>query len=182
MNLFKDGAFIADPFRVWAEGDDLALDPLHPYSAEAVPREPRGDPEQSASDGSAGVAPATKSRKWLPTSAASRPSPSTSPPSETKPRRFERCASSPSAANHQGEIRAVSGVLMDQVPLMRRCGISAFVVHSSGHAQGARDRPASPRLIFSISQCSVTEVPVGTRPFLRRAAETEKNETSTNLE
>ncbi len=29
---------------------------------------------------------------------------------------------------YQGEVRAVGDVLMDQVPLMRRCGIDAFVV------------------------------------------------------
>ena len=44
-NLWKDGAFIADPFRAWAEGDDPGDGALHPHSAGGVPRQPRGGAE-----------------------------------------------------------------------------------------------------------------------------------------
>jgi phosphoadenosine phosphosulfate reductase len=69
-----------------------------------------------------------------------------------------------------GEVRAVGDVLADQIPLMRRCGINAFVVKTSRPARRSRTA-RSRRSTCSTSRSGVTEVPVGTRPFLRRAVE-----------
>ncbi len=56
LTLWKDGAFIADPFRAWTEGDDPATGALHPCAAAGVPRKPRGDPRQPAPARAAGLA------------------------------------------------------------------------------------------------------------------------------
>ena len=53
---------------------------------------------------------------------------------------FERAASGRAATAISGEVRAVGDVLMDQVPLMRRCGIDGVRRDPSGDAQGAGGR------------------------------------------
>ena len=62
---------------------------------------------------------------------------------------------------------------MDQITLMRRCGISAFVV-----VHPATRKALETGTLVTVNRyyqpIGSAEVPVGTRPFLRRAAETEK--------
>ena len=61
---------------------------------------------------------------------------------------------------------------MDQVPLMRRCGINAFVVvHPATRAALESGHLTTVNLFYQ--PVGTTEVPVGTRPFLRRAPKTE---------
>jgi phosphoadenosine phosphosulfate reductase len=73
---------------------------------------------------------------------------------------------------YAGEIRAVGDVLADQIPLMRRCGINAFVVkHEPTRKALEEGRLAEVDLFYQ--PVGRTEVPVGTRPFLRRVAEKE---------
>jgi phosphoadenosine phosphosulfate reductase len=73
---------------------------------------------------------------------------------------------------YQGEIRAVGDVLMDQVPLMHRCGINAFVV-THAPTRKALETNGFKTVNLFYQPVGVTEVPVGTRPFLRRPAEAE---------
>jgi phosphoadenosine phosphosulfate reductase len=73
---------------------------------------------------------------------------------------------------YKGEVRAVGDVLMDQVPLMKRCGIEAFVVTHPATRKALESGQLTTVNLF-YQPVGVTEVPVGTRPFLRRAAETE---------
>lgn len=69
-----------------------------------------------------------------------------------------------------GEVRAVGDVLADQVPLMRRCGVNAFVVKSDVTRKVLENGSFATVNLF-YQPVGVTEVPVGTRPFLRRAVE-----------
>jgi phosphoadenosine phosphosulfate reductase len=72
---------------------------------------------------------------------------------------------------YEGEIRAVGDVLMDQIPLMRRCGINAFVVTHPA-TRKALETGTLATVDFFYQPVGKAEVPVGTRPFLRRPLET----------
>jgi phosphoadenosine phosphosulfate reductase len=72
---------------------------------------------------------------------------------------------------YKGELRAVGDVLSDQVPLMRRCGINAFVVKHEPTRKALESGSLTTVNLF-YQPVGTTEVPVGTRPFLRRALET----------
>ena len=69
-----------------------------------------------------------------------------------------------------GELRAVGDVLADQIPLMRRCGINAFVVKHEPTRKALESGSLAAVNLF-YQPVGTTEVPVGTRPFLRRALE-----------
>jgi phosphoadenosine phosphosulfate reductase len=70
---------------------------------------------------------------------------------------------------YAGEIRAVGDVLQDQIPLMRRCGITALVVtHEPTRHALVENR--LPEVAIFYQPVGTTEVPVGTRPFLRRVS------------
>jgi phosphoadenosine phosphosulfate reductase len=74
--------------------------------------------------------------------------------------------------NYTGEIRAIGDVLMDQITLMRRCGVNAFVVTHPATRKALETGHLTTVNLF-YQPVGKTEVPVGTRPFLRRPVETE---------
>jgi len=70
---------------------------------------------------------------------------------------------------YTNEIRAVGDVLQDQIPLMRRCGFNALVVtHEPTRAALIENR--LPEVAIFYQPVGTAEVPIGTRPFLRRAS------------
>jgi phosphoadenosine phosphosulfate reductase len=165
-NLFKDGAFIADPFRAWADGDDPAsvrythvplpvflanrdafLANPHPLGLVVVP----GD---KVEDIEADVARfASIAVKF---------------PAFTDGRGYSSARLLSERLGFAGELRAVGDVLADQIPLMRRCGINAFVVTHEPTRKALTDGALAEVDIF-YQPVGKTEVPVGTRPYLRRA-------------
>ena len=170
-NLFKDGAFIADPFRAWAEGDDPAsvrythipvavflanreavLNNPHPNGLLVAPAD---HVEDVAADlgGFASIA--------------------ISFPGFTDGRGYSSARLVVERYRFAGEVRAIGDVLMDQVPLMRRCGINAFVVTHPATRKALETGHLTTVNLF-YQPVGTTEVPAGTRPFLRRAAEPEK--------
>ena len=167
-NLYKDGAFIADPFRAWAEGDDPATVrythiPLSVFLAnrDAVLANPHpngllvspGDRVEAAGDDLHRFA-----------------SIAINFPAFTDGRGYSSARLVVERYGYQGEVRAVGDVLADQIPLMRRCGIAAFVViHEATRKALEAGSLATVNLFYQ--PVGVTEVPVGTRPFLRRAVE-----------
>ncbi|ESR22838.1 DUF934 domain-containing protein [Lutibaculum baratangense] len=70
----------------------------------------------------------------------------------------------------EGEIRARGDVLIDQIPLMLRCGFTSFLVSHEPTLRRleTRDLPEVPLYLQPVG--SEREVPVGTRPWLRRRA------------
>ena len=71
---------------------------------------------------------------------------------------------------YEGDIRAVGDVLQDQVPLMRRCGITSFDISHAPTARAlAEDRLVDVRHHYQPVP-SETDVPAGTRPWARRAS------------
>jgi phosphoadenosine phosphosulfate reductase len=168
LNLFKDGAFIADPWRTWAEGDDPAAVrythiplPVFLANRETVLSNPHpvgllvspGDKIEDAGpdlDRFASIA--------------------INFPGFTDGRGYSSARLVVERYRFAGEVRAVGDVLADQIPLMRRCGINAFVVrHAPTRAALIEGKLATVSLFYQ--PVGVTEVPVGTRPFLRRAVE-----------
>jgi phosphoadenosine phosphosulfate reductase len=168
--LFKDGRFIADPFRAWAEGDDAATVrythiPLENFVANraAVLANPHpnglliraGDAiEDVAGDLDRFASIAVEFPKF----------------SDGRGYTTARLASE--RYHYAGELRAVGDVLMDQITLMRRCGISAFVV-----VHPATRKALETGTLVTVNRyyqpIGSAEVPVGTRPFLRRPKEME---------
>lgn len=72
-------------------------------------------------------------------------------------------------AGFGGEIRAVGDVLIDEIPLMRRVGISAFEVkNDTTRRYLSEGRDPSPNLHYQPG--ALPEPPAGTRPWLRRRA------------
>ena len=60
-------------------------------------------------------------------------------------------------------------MLQDQIPLMRRCGFNAFVVNHEPTREALLENRL-PEVALFYQPVGVTEVPVGTRPFLRRVS------------
>ncbi|MEM1045938.1 MAG: DUF934 domain-containing protein [Pseudomonadota bacterium] len=67
----------------------------------------------------------------------------------------------------KGELRAIGDVLIDQIPLMRRCGFDAFAISNepTRRALEAGHFPDVPYYTQPIADRG--EVPAGTRPWLR---------------
>ena len=169
-NLFKDGAFIADPFRAWAEGDDAAS---VRYTHVPLPVFLANREAFLANPHPLGllVAPADKIES-VAGDLARFASVAISFPAFGDGRGYSTARLLAERYKYAGEIRAVGDVLMDQVPLMRRCGIEAFVVTHPATRKALESGHLTTVNLF-YQPVGVTEVPVGTRPFLRRAAETE---------
>jgi phosphoadenosine phosphosulfate reductase len=169
--LFKDGKFIADPFRAWTEGDDPASVrfthiPVKVFLAnrEAVLANPHPNGLL--------VAPADQVEDI----AADLPrfhSIAIAFPGFTDGRGYSSARLLVERYKYKGEVRAVGDVLMDQITLMHRCGVNAFVVtHAATRKALETGRLTTVNLFYQ--PVGATEVPAGTRPFLRRAAELEK--------
>jgi phosphoadenosine phosphosulfate reductase len=167
--LFKDGAFIADPWRSWAEGDEAEsvrythvpvamflsnraafLANPHPLGLLVSP----GDKVESVTDDLGRFA-----------------SVAINFPAFNDGRGYSSARLVSERYGFAGELRAVGDVLQDQIPLMRRCGITAFVVkHPATRKALEEGRLAGVDLFYQ--PVGKTEIPVGTRPFLRRPVET----------
>lgn len=165
-HLFKDGAFTADPFHTWIDGDEPAsarykhvplavflanraafLANPHPLGLLVVPGDKIEDVEGDLSR-FASVAIQF--------------------PGFTDGRGYSTARLLVERFGYKGEVRAVGDVLSDQIPLMRRCGISSFVVTHEPTRKALREGSLAEVSLF-YQPVGVTEVPVGTRPYLRRA-------------
>ena len=71
----------------------------------------------------------------------------------------------------EGELRAIGDVLADQIPLMRRCGVTSFAVsHAPTRAALEAGRLAEVRRHYQPIPTAPGEAPAGTRPWLRQSA------------
>jgi len=165
-NLWKNGAFIADPFSPWAEAYEPATArythiPLSVFLAnrDAVLANPH--PLGLL------VAPADNIES-VAADLARFASIAIQFPAFTDGRGYSSARLLTERLGYRGEVRAVGDVLQDQIPLMRRCGISAFVV-THGPTRKALEEGHLPEVALFYQPVGTTEVPLGTRPFLRRA-------------
>jgi phosphoadenosine phosphosulfate reductase len=169
-NLFKDGAFIADPFRAWAEGDDPAT-VRYTHIPVKVFLENRAAVLGNPHPNGLLVMPGDKVENIV-ADLGRFASIAVSFPGFTDGRGYTSARLLAERYKYQGELRAVGDVLTDQFTLMQRCGINAFVVTNPG-ARKALETGAFSTVNLFYQPVGTTEVPVGTRPFLRRPVETE---------
>jgi len=166
FTLHKDGAFIADPFHAWEEGDDAASArykhiplPVFLDNREAVLANPHpmgllvspGDAIESVEADLGRFA--SIAIKF---------------PAFSDGRGYSTARLLAERYHYANEIRAVGDVLQDQIPLMRRCGINALVVTHEPTRQALVENRL-PEVALFYQPVGVAEVPVGTRPYLRRA-------------
>ena len=170
-NLFRDGAFIADPFRAWAEGDDPASVrythiplPVFLANREAVLANPHPNGLL--------VAPGDKIED-VETDVCRFVSVAIYFPAFTDGRGYSSARILTERYRFTGEVRAVGDVLTDQIPLMRRCGITAFVVKHEPTRKALEQGSSLAAVDLYYQPIGGVAVPEGTRPFLRRAAEKE---------
>ena len=168
LNLFKDGAFIADPFRAWADGDDAASVrythiplPVFLEHREAVLANPHP----------VGLLVSPGDNVELVKGDLDRfSSIAINFPAFGDGRGYSSSRLIAERYGYKGELRAVGDVLHDQIQLMRRCGITAFVVKHEPTRKALEEGKLATVDIF-YQPVGLTEIPLGTRPFLRRAVE-----------
>jgi uncharacterized protein (DUF934 family) len=69
-----------------------------------------------------------------------------------------------------GELRAVGDVLLDEIPLMLRCGFASFEIVNPPTLR-ALEEGRLPHFVLAYQpSCAKGEAPAGTRPWLRRTA------------
>jgi uncharacterized protein (DUF934 family) len=68
----------------------------------------------------------------------------------------------------KGELRATGDVLLDQMPMMRRCGFSSFEVTDAATLRALRQGRRPGRALHYQPSVAQREAPAGTRPWLRR--------------
>ena len=164
--LWKDGAFIADPFKPWEEGvDPAAAGYVHvPLAVFLANRDAfLANPHPLGLL----VSPGEKVED-VETDLGRFASIAIRFPAFTDGRGYSTARLLAERYRYSGEVRAIGDVLQDQVPLMRRCGITAFVVEHEPTRQALIENRL-PEVALFYQPVGLTEVPAGTRPFLRRA-------------
>jgi uncharacterized protein (DUF934 family) len=68
-----------------------------------------------------------------------------------------------------GELRAVGDVLLDELPLMLRCGFTSFEIVDAPTLR-ALEEGRLPHFVLAYQPSFAKEAPAGTRPWLRRTA------------
>lgn len=167
LTLWKDGSFVADPFKEWVEGSIPAdarythvplsvflanrqafLDSPHPIGLLVSPGE---QIEDVADDLNRFASIAIQF------------------PSFTDGRGYSTARLLVERYHFTGEIRALGDVLQDQIPHMRRCGFNALVVTHEPSRQALIEKRL-PEMGLFYQPVGLSEVPLGTRPFLRRVS------------
>ena len=69
-----------------------------------------------------------------------------------------------------GELRATGEVLLDEIALMQRCGFTSFEVVDANTLRALKEGRLPKGALFYQPAPGSREAPVGTRPWLRRAA------------
>ncbi|MBD8064261.1 phosphoadenylyl-sulfate reductase [Devosia sp. PTR5] len=165
--LWKDGAFIVDPFKGWVEGTDpgdarythvpvavfLAyreafLANPHPLGLLVAP----GDAVEAVAENLGRFA-----------------SIAVSFPAFTDGRGYSTARLLRERFGFKGELRAVGDVLQDQIPHMQRCGFDALVVTHEPTRRALLENHL-PEMALFYQPVGLREVPLGTRPFLRRVS------------
>lgn len=165
--VFKDGRFVADPWRPWAEEDaadpaavqyahvplsaflahrDAFLASPHPLGLSIAPGEDvgavAGDLDRFASI-------------------------AIDFPKFTDGRGYSTARLLRERYGYRGEIRATGDILLDQVQFFWRCGINALIVVHEPTRRALQEGRGASMSVFTQPIGARREVPLGTRPFLR---------------
>ncbi len=166
LTLFKDGKFIADPWRAWAEDDQPAnvrythvplpvfLENREAFLANPHPLGLLVNPGDKVEDVAEDVA------RFASIAVAF--------PAFTDGRGYSSARLLVERFGFKGELRAVGDVLHDQIPHMWRCGFTALVVSHAATRKALEENRIAAVTLFMQPVGASVEVPAGTRPFLRR--------------
>jgi phosphoadenosine phosphosulfate reductase len=168
LRLFKAGRFVADPWRDWVEGDDrrrvrFTHVPLaewlagrddfmanpHPLGLILGPDDPL---EAVGCDLGRFSSVAIKF------------------PAFTDGRGYSLARLVRERYGYESELRAVGDILVDQIVFLRRCGFDALVIKDEATRKVLIEDRVAGFSVFMQPAAGLREVPAGTRPFLRRAA------------
>jgi phosphoadenosine phosphosulfate reductase len=171
--LWKDGAFQADSWRNWPEDDEPgALEPLDSGADAVVPlaRFAGGPDFFLARKGRLGVRVAPgEDVAVLAGHLAKIALVALEFPSFADGRNYSAARLLRERYGYDGEIRAVGDVLADQIALMRRCGVDAFLV-SHEPTQRALQAGRIPEVRYYYQPAGGPEIPAGSRPWARQPA------------
>lgn len=168
LNLFKDGAFVADPWRAWEEGD-VAREvrythvPFAAYVADASAFADNPHPIGLLINPGDRVEDIAEDLGRF-------SSISVVFPAFTDGRGYSTARLLIERLGYKGELRAVGDILHDQIPFLRRCGFNALVVDSAATRKALELDTLAGVSVYMQPVGASVEVPAGTRPFLRRAA------------
>jgi uncharacterized protein (DUF934 family) len=70
----------------------------------------------------------------------------------------------------RGELRAIGEVLLDEIPLMIRCGFDSFEIANEPTLRALKSGRLPGGPLYYQPSLAAHEIPAGTRPWLRRAA------------
>ncbi len=168
MALWRDGGFAED---AWTKLDDAEPAPpagaiivsFKRWSAERERLSARADPVGVS------IAAGADALAQLP-EAAQRPLVALSFPKFADGRAFSYGGLLRERFRFAGELRAVGDVLIDEIPLMRRCGFTSFEVSDASTLRALRDGRAPEFSLHYQPSAALSEAPAGTRPWLRKAA------------
>lgn len=167
LTLFKHGSFVADPWRTWEEGD-AAADVRYAHVPLSVFVENRDAFISSPHVIGLLVAPGDNVEE-VAGDLSRFSSIAVSFPAFTDGRGYSTARLLIERFGYDGELRAIGDVLQDQVPHMQRCGFNAFVVTHAATRKALEEGRLPAVSLYMQPVGASAEVPVGTRPFLRRA-------------
>jgi phosphoadenosine phosphosulfate reductase len=166
FTLFKDGAFIADPFHAWEGGDEPAT---ARYKHVPLPVFLANREAFLTNQAPLGLLVSPGEKIEAVEADLSRfSSVAIKFPAFTDGRGYSTARMLAERYHYEGEVRAIGDVLQDQIPLMRRCGVNALVV-THQPTREALEQDRLPEVAIFYQPVGITEVPLGTRPYLRRA-------------
>ncbi|HSG95395.1 MAG TPA: DUF934 domain-containing protein, partial [Afifellaceae bacterium] len=165
--LWKDGAFRADPWRDWPQegGLDAAVDALVPLARFVddpgffLAREGRLGVRVAPGEDVTALAGHLGKIALI----------ALEFPSFADGRNYSAARLLRERLGYDGEIRAVGDVLADQIALMRRCGIDAYLV-THGPTQNALQADKIPEVRHYYQPLANTEIPAGSRSWARQPA------------
>lgn len=168
MPLWRDGGFADD---VWTTLDDAEPVPatgavivsFARWSAERDALSARADPV------GVGVAAGPEAPERL-AEAAKRPLVALNFAKFADGRAFSYAELLRERFGFKGELRATGDVLIDEIPLMLRCGFTSFEVTDEPTLRGLREGRLPTRRLYYQPSVGGREAPAGTRPWLRKAA------------
>jgi len=168
MALWRAGGFVDNPWKALADGEPVPASgaiivTAKRWRAEREALSLRADPVGVA------ISPGKSAEGEL-REAVDRPLVALEFPKFADGRAFSLAQLLRQRYGFAGELRAAGEVLLDEIPLMLRCGFDSFDI---GHeptlralAGGRLPRPA----LYYQPSLATQEVPAGTRPWLRRRA------------
>jgi len=166
--LFKSGRFVADPWRQWEEGDDPAT-VRFTHVPLAVWLDSRDAFEANPHPIGLMVEPAEGDRvETVGDDLSHFNSVAVGFPAFTDGRGYSAARLIRERYGYRGELRAVGDILADQAAFYRRCGFDALVVRDEAARRLLEADAVAEVSVYLQPVGAGREVPVGTRPFLRR--------------